>query len=149
MNCIVYKDEFSAGRNAYNDLHIGHIHYCVGCGSQWMDRAKPGHVVVIGAKKDGMFYCVIVVLENKLGSCSVWADEGGLKWPYNWNYRPLTEVFTYTENLKSHILSFCEINSLKYKNLFHPRFCSIKLKKAMEELIKVKVSGNQSFDTNF
>jgi hypothetical protein len=103
--------------------------------------------VVIGAKKDGIFYCVIVVLENRLGSCSVWSDEGGLKWPYNWTYIPLTKVFTYTEDLKSHILSFCEIKSLKYKNLFHPRFCSIKLKEAMEEL-KVKVSGNQSVDTN-
>ena len=50
MNCIVYKDEFSAGRDAFKDLQLGHIHYCVGCGSKWMDRAKPGHLVVIGAK---------------------------------------------------------------------------------------------------
>ena len=119
MNCIVYKNEFSAGRDAYNDLLIGDEHQCVGCGSKWMERAKPGHIVLIGAKKSGIFYCVIVKLKEKLETCTVWEDEGGLKWPYNWSYKPLTEVFTYTEDLKCHLFSFCESNTLKYKNIFH------------------------------
>ena len=136
IRCISYKDKFSAGHSAWNDLHLGHVHHVVGCGSKWMDRAAPGDLVVICAKKGGDLYCIIVALKERLGSCTVWADEGGLSWPYNWTYTPLTSLFLYTKEMKASILSMCT-SGLKYKNIFHPRFCSEKLKEPIEELIRL------------
>ena len=130
------KCVFVASFIKINDLHLGHVHHVVGCGSKWMDRAKPGDLVVICAKKEGL-YCIVVALKERLGSCSVWADEGGLKWDYNWTYTPLTPLFMYTGEMKASILSVCETHGLKYKNIFHPRFCSEKLKEAVEELIRI------------
>jgi len=138
IRCIAYKDEFSAGCSAWNDLHLGHVHHVVGCGSKWMDRSVPGDIVVICAKKEGHLYCIIVSLKERLGSCTVWADEGGLKWPYNWTYTPLTPLFLYTEEMKTSIMTICESRALKYKNIFHPRFCSEKLKEPIEALIFIK-----------
>ena len=102
-----------------------------------MDRSAAGDLVLICAKREGNMYCIIVALKERLGSCTVWADEGGLTWPYNWTYTPLTSLFMYTEEMKSSIVSLCELHGLKYKNIFHPRFCSEKLKEPIEELIRI------------
>jgi hypothetical protein len=135
IRCIVYKNEFSAGRSAWNDLHLGHVHHVVGCGSKWMDRAAQGDLVLICAKKECDMYCIIVALKERLGSCTVWADAGGLTWAYNWTYTPLTSLFMYTDEMKASIVTLCELRGLKYKNIFHPRFCSEKLKEPIEKLV--------------
>ena len=101
-----------------------------------MDRAAQGDLVVICAKKEDMYF-IIVALKERLGSCAVWADEGGLTWPYNWTYTPLTSLFMYTGEMKASIVSVCESHGLKYKNIFHPRFCSEKLKEPIEKLIQI------------
>ena len=141
MNCLRYNDQFSAGNSAYNDLLIGEQHKCVGCNSKWMDRAKPGHIVVICAKTNGYLNCVIAILQDKLTSCFIWKDEGGREWSYNWTYKPITKLFIYTDELKSHMVSFCDLRGLKYNNIFNSRFCSNKLKEAIRELHRLEGSS--------
>jgi hypothetical protein len=61
---------------------------------------------------------------------------GSMKVTYNWTYEPLTNIIEITPQLKQELQDFCGEHELKYNNLFHSRFCSIKLKLAIEYLIR-------------
>ena len=133
---VTYQDKFSADKSAFKDLMIGYEHRVVGCGSKVFAASHPGDLVVINAvDKSGMRHAVIGKLVEKLDGCDKWSAESGLDWPYNWSYVPLTTLFLYDEELKREMKEFCEARTLKYKNLFHPRFCSIKLQAAIEYIV--------------
>ena len=136
IRCVTYQDKFSANFSAYKDLMLGYENRVVGCGSKVFGSSKKDDIVIINAKKDGITHAIIVRLDTKLDECTVWSDEGGLNWPYNWTYEPITTMFQYDEETKRDMIDFCTIHSLKYNNLFHSRFCSIKLEKAVDVLCK-------------
>ena len=138
IRCITYKDERSAEKSAYNDLMLGCEHGVVGCNSKVFGSLKTikGDLVIINAKKDGITHAIIGRLDTKLDECTVWSDEGGEIWTYNWTYEPLTDIFQYDTETKDEIIDFCTIHSLKYNNLFNSRLCSNKLQKAVELLLE-------------
>ena len=136
IRCVTYQDKFSADKSALKDLMIGYEHHVVGCGSKVFAASNEGDLVVINAAdKSGVRHAVIGRLVKKLDECDKWSAEGGLDWPYNWTYAPLTSIFQYDEGLQREMKVFCEGHSLKHKNLFHSRFCSNKLWFAIEYLI--------------
>jgi len=136
IRCVTYKDNFSADNSAFKDFMIGQEHLVVGCKSKVFAASSKGDLIVINAvDKSGVRHAVIGRLVEKLDGCDKWSAEGGLNWPYNWTYAPLTSIFQYDEELKREMKVFCEGHSLKHKNLFHPRFCSIKLQAAIEYIV--------------
>jgi hypothetical protein len=136
IRCVTYKDKFSSKSSAYNDLMLGYENKVVGCSSKIFGASKKNDIVIINVKKNGIIHAIIVRLDTKLDECNVWINQGGLKWEYNWTYEPITDIFQYDNKTKNEMINFCTIHSLKHKNLFHPRFCSILLKKAVDVLIK-------------
>jgi hypothetical protein len=136
IRCVTYKDQFSAGQNAYNDLMIGYEKRVVGCGSKVFGSSRKDDIVIINAKKDGIIHALIVRLDQPLESCDAWSAEGGLDWTYNWTYEPITTIFQYDETFKREMIDFCALHSLTHTNLFHSRFCSNKLKKAVDHMIE-------------
>ena len=138
IRCVTYQDKFSADFSAYKDLMLGYENRVVGCGSKVFGSLKTikGDLVIINAKKDGVIHAIIGRLDTKLDECTVWSDEGGKIWPYNWTYEPLTDIFQYDTETKDEMKEFCEAYSLKYKNLFNSRLCSNKLQKAVDRLLE-------------
>jgi hypothetical protein len=87
-------------------------------------------------KKNEIRYVVIGVLCEKLDLCDKWQIEGGDTWAYNWSYKPVTNMFIYDDSTKAEVKKIAEENSLKFKNLFNPMYCSNKLILLIEMLIK-------------
>jgi hypothetical protein len=135
IRCVTYSHEFSAGHCSYNDVIIGIEHGVVGCGSKVFNASKPGDLVIINGIKDKKKYVVIGILCEKLVSCDVWAKNGGVLWPYNWTYKPITKMFQYDEATKNRVKQISEIYSLNHKILLNSRFCSKKLKPIVDMLI--------------
>ena len=136
IRCVTYQNARSAENSADRDLVIGYEHNVVGCGSKIFGSSKPGDLVIINADKDGVKHAVIGMLQTKLDSCDAWINEGGESWPYNFTYIPLTSIFQYDTETKKEIMQFCTQHSLKWKNIFHSRFCSNKLVAAVDLLIE-------------
>jgi hypothetical protein len=145
IRCVTYSDEFSAGHCSYNDIIIGIEHGVVGCGSKVFNASKPGDLVIINGKKDKKRYVVIGILCEKLVSCcDVWAKNGGVYWPYNWTYKPITNLFQYDEATKNRAKQISEIYSLNHKILFNSRFCSKKLKPMVDMLIDLFSNNSEN-----
>ena len=142
IRCITYQNAFSAENSAYRDLIIGSEHNVVGYNSKIFGSSKPGDLVIINAVRDRIKYAIIGMLQTKLDSCNAWINEGGRNWLYNFTYIPLTSIFQYDTETKEEIMQFCEQRSLKWKNIFHSRFCSNKLEAAVDLLIEKFVDLN-------
>lgn len=135
IRCVSYKDEFSANNCAYNDLQIGAENKVVGCGSKVFGASKPDDLVIITAVKDNKRYAIIGKLSEKLESCDKWELNGGHTWNYNWSYIPLTNIFHYDTTIKNEVKKVCDMYSLNINMIFNSRFCSKKLKPAIDMLI--------------
>lgn len=136
IRCITYVPRFSAGGSSLNDLLIGVKHGVVGCGSKNLNASKLGDYVVINAEEKKVKYVVIGILCEKLESCDKWEIEGGCMWPYNWTYKPVTQIFIYDDLTKLEVKKIAEDNLLNPKIVFNSRFCSVKLRPIIEMLIK-------------
>jgi len=139
IKCVTYTPEFSAGGDPVNDLLIGANHEIVGCKSSNLNSAILGDYVVINATKNKVKYVVIGILCEKLECCNIWEREGGCIWPYNWSYKPVTQIFIYDDLTKLEVKktsedNFLSPNSPKY--VFNSRYCSVKLRPIIEMLIK-------------
>jgi hypothetical protein len=137
MGCIAYSDKYSVGKSAWNDLLLGCDHNMVGCNSRTLGNcANRGDIIIIVANNNKKKYCIVVSLQERIENCELWFNEGGHLWKYNWTYKPITNIIEITPQLKQELQDFCGEHELKYNNLFHSRFCSNKLKLAIEYLIR-------------
>ena len=137
MGCITYSDKYSVGKSAWNDLLLGRDHNMVGCNSRTLGRtANRGDIIIIVANYNKKKYCIIGSLQERIDNCELWFNEGGHLWEYNWRYEPLTNIIEINPQIKKELQEVCEEYELKYNNLFHSRFCSNKLKIAIEYLIR-------------
>ena len=134
--CVTYKDTFSSGNKALNDLRIGHEHRVVGCGSKVFGSCTKGDLVLINAVENGVKHAVIGVIQEKLDVCNAWQTEGGMVWPYNFSYRPVTSIFTVDPGTRAAIKEIAERNNMNEHNVFNSRFCSIKCKEIIDMLIE-------------
>jgi hypothetical protein len=136
VRCVTYVSKFSAGNCGYEDLMIGVKHGVVGCGSKVFNSSNPGDLVLISATLNKTRHAVIGVLCEKIESCDAWQKEGGIVWPYNWTYEPITTTFVYDESTKEEVQQIAEEHALNPHMLFNPRFCSKKMRPILDRLIE-------------
>jgi hypothetical protein len=130
IRAISYTDAFSAEHSAYNDLVLGHQYGKVGCNSKVFgsDKTQPGDLVLIMAPHNNRRFFTMGVLEERLQTCTLWKDNGGEEWEFNFSYMPLLGIHEVTEPLLIRVHEIAEEHGLKATNFFHSRFCSVKLK---------------------
>jgi hypothetical protein len=134
----------SVGGSSYKDLQLGFEHGLVGCNGGVFGSAKtvPGSLVLIMANKKNPTtreqeqFISLGVLGERVASCDLWQSHGGHLWEFNFRYTPLTPILCITPEIKSFIAAFCADHDLKAKNVFHYRFCSVKLLSVFIALIE-------------
>jgi hypothetical protein len=136
IRCVTYKDKFSAGGKAMNDLLIGQSRRIVGCGSKVFGSSDVGDLIVINAEENGSKYVIIGRILEKIENCHAWQQEGGHVWPYNFTYEPLTKMFTLGKETKKEIEEIAQKIGVNKHNVFNSRFCSVKCKEIVEMLIE-------------
>lgn len=136
IRAVSYTNDHSVNSCAYKDLELGHIHGKVGCNSSVFGckKTKSGDIVMIMARNKNKTYFTIGVLGERLESCSLWSDNGGENWKYNFSYSPLTPIVELTKDLHSKIIATGEKYNCNGKNFLNSRFCSIKLKPIFQEI---------------
>lgn len=95
-----YNDRFSIGYKAENDMLVGYENKIVGSNNPFMERLKPGDIVLI---TDSRKLIQIPLVERKASDKegNVWKNNGGKKWKYNYIVRPLTPVIKLEDSLNS------------------------------------------------
>lgn len=136
MRAVSYTDEMSAEKCSFKDLQIGYDNCTVGCNSAIFGSSTtgPGDLIIIMAKKNKKLYMNIGVLGERLESCTLWRDQGGHEWKYNFQYKPLTQIFEVTDTIRNAVIDIAVQNSCKTTTFFNSRFCSIKLRPIVHEL---------------
>jgi hypothetical protein len=134
--CVTYKDNFSSGGKAINDLRIGQEKSVVGCGSAVFGSCDKGDLVLINAEEHKIRHVIIGVIEEKLDSCDAWRHEGGATWAHNFTYKPLTYMFTVDDGLRVAIEAIAKKLDINKHNVFNSRFCSIKCKEIVDMLVE-------------
>lgn len=135
---IAYQDMYSADKCSYKDLKLGYKNCLVGCNgalSLGASTTKKGDIVVIKANKGGRKYMSIGILDTRLTSCDLWYRHGGHKWQYNYTYKPITKIFEITDAIVDTVNELGEKHNCNAKNFFNARFCSVKLKPILLDLI--------------
>jgi hypothetical protein len=135
IRCVTYKDKFSAGGKALNDLLIGHSSGIVGCGSKVFGSSSTGDLIVINAEDNKSKHVIIGIILEKIEDCHAWQQEGGHVWPYNFTYKPLTKMFTLDKETKKEIEEIAKKIGVNKHNIFNSRFCSVKCKEIVDMLI--------------
>jgi hypothetical protein len=136
---IVYTDEKSVKNCSYNDLELGYENCMVGCGGKstlGASTTKKGDIVIIKANKGARKYMSIGVLDTRLENCKLWYEEGGIEWDYNYKYTPITQIFEITPSFCEKVYELGKKHNCNAKNFFNSRFCSIKLKPILLDLLK-------------
>ncbi len=118
--CVSYTQAHSADRDGVTDLHIGHAHTTVSCGSSSFGGSKPGDYVLISGTRGKSRFFTIGVIIAPIVACDIWAQRGGKIWPHNFEYRPLTEIHEVTPTLKKTIAALCEKHSVSATTFFNP-----------------------------
>jgi hypothetical protein len=135
---IAYQDKYSANNCSYDDLKLGHDNGRVGCNGKLTLGASTttaGDLVVVKANDEKRKYMSIGVLETRLEECDLWHNHGGLKWKYNFTYKPLTKIFEITPKLREKVDELGAKHNCNAKNFFNARFCSVKLKAILLDLV--------------
>jgi hypothetical protein len=135
---IAYQDMYSADKCSHTDLKLGHENGLVGCNgtlSLGASTTKKGDIVVIKANKGKRRYMSIGILETRLSSCDLWYKNGGHRWKYNYTYKPITKIFKITPELIQKVEALGAKHNCNAKNFFNARFCSVKLKPILLDLI--------------
>ena len=135
IKCVTYTPEFSVDGDPVNDLLIGCRREIVGCKSSNLNSSTLGDYIVINATKNNVKYVVIGILCEKLEYCDTWEREGGYIWPYNWTYKPVTQIFIYDDLTKYEVKQIAHDNNLNPNIVFNSRYCSIQLRPIIEMLI--------------
>ena len=137
VRCVTYTDKFSIQGSSIIDMEVGHQHRMVGCNSSVFGTSKKGDIVIITSKDGNKKYAVIGVLKDKLESCDLWATRGGHYWKHNYTYLALTKIFEITPEIIEKIVELCESdpNKPNPKYLFHSRFCGIRYRGVVMELV--------------
>ena len=137
VRCVTYTDKFSIQGSSMIDLEVGHQHRMVGCNSSVFGASKRNDIVIITAKDGKKKYAVIGVLKEKLDSCDLWLRRGGHQWKHNYTYVTLTEIFEVTSEVMEEIVRLCDSdpNKPNPKYLFHSRFCGIRYRGVVMELV--------------
>jgi mRNA-degrading endonuclease RelE of RelBE toxin-antitoxin system len=141
LACVTYKDKFSAGEKAFNDLEISYNKKIFAAGMSRLRSFDSGDYVIICAVKDKKKYCFIAQISEKLEDDSLldWHEQGGMIWKYNFYIEPLTEIVDITKGTETRdkCEEVCERLKLKKNNLFNMRFCSERMLSALDEIVNI------------
>jgi hypothetical protein len=141
IRCVTYKDDYSINKSSYNDLNISIEKEVVGCNSSVLGskQTKQGDIVIITANKKSKRYFVIGIIQERLEKCDEWSVRGGNEWKFNFKIKIITPINEINKEFKNSLKKNCELENLNENHLFHSRFCGIRYKNVLINLIKEKI----------
>jgi len=122
VRCVSYVDEFSAEKSCLRDLEIGLENQVVGCNSKTFGSSQKGDFVIICARHAGRLFVCIGEIDEAVKT-SVWADQGGVRWQYNFRFTPLTKIVEVDKEKKERIKEMCDMYEVNPNMMFNMRFC--------------------------
>lgn len=135
LTCVRYTDAMSIGRSSFNDLELGKEHNIVGANGKAFGASKPGDRVIIVANRGAKKYFQVVVIQERLLDCTLWATNGGHVWSHNFLFRPVTGICELDGTVITVRNTVAKELLLNSNNLFHSRFCSAKLNRLLDGML--------------
>jgi hypothetical protein len=136
--CVTYKDKYSAGEKAINDLNISFKNNIFAAGMKRLKSFTKGDYIIICADENKKKLCFLARIVEKVEiKLPDWKSQGGKYWDYNFkivSLSKITEVTTKTSK-REKINLIAQNLGLNGNNLFNMRFCSEKLLKALKEIV--------------
>lgn len=137
--CVTYADEYSAGKQAINDLHISFHSNVFAAGSSALRCFDVGDYTLICANENKTRKAFVGKITERIHTpLTHWHDQGGKIWPYNFIIEPVTGITDITPGTEKRIAmeTLLDRCGLKKTTLFNSRFCSKKLISGLACLIE-------------
>ena len=119
-----YADHPSIDVDSWADHELGRRHNIFGSNNPNNQNLKPGDmsVVVAYSRVRKNWIVQLVRIEERLYICTLWEDNGGRSWKYNYRFTPLSNPFIVSkDNKNDEFIRLCKKYDLEWHACLNSR----------------------------